>query len=67
MVTDRVVTGVTPEHPEVVSLYISSHWVVFGSSFVVVGAFCSATAGAVVEVYPMCEAPLGPLSSGVPS
>ena len=59
MVADSVVTWVTPEHPEypeypeVASLSIASHWVIFSSGPVVVGAFPFATAGVMVEVYPV--------------
>ena len=67
MITDRVVTQVASEHPEVVSLSVASHWIVFGDSFVVVGAFSFAIDGVMVEGYPVCEVPLIPLPSGVPS
>ena len=52
-ITDYIVTGITPKHPKVVLLGVTSHGVVLGGCFVVVRALIRTVIRPVFEVHTM--------------
>ena len=62
-VVHLVIVGGTPFPPEMITLGVSTHGVILGSSLVVAGSFPPAVIRIVVNVYPIGETPALPLSS----